>query len=149
MFFSCSFSYICFETATVRLEGGKYDYLGNVEVYANGQWRPVCDNLWDVKDAEVVCRQLGFSAVERPRRESYFGSPLSTAIMNNFECIGDEESLLDCNYNDAVENMCGSENTAGVVCKHTEGEIPEQNEINIIPCFLSQIHNFLSSSKER
>ncbi|XP_071839533.1 scavenger receptor cysteine-rich domain-containing protein DMBT1-like isoform X3 [Apostichopus japonicus] len=110
-------------TATVRLEGGKYDYLGNVEVYANGQWRPVCDNLWDVKDAEVVCRQLGFSAVERPRRESYFGSPLSTAIMNNFECIGDEESLLDCNYNDAVENMCGSENTAGVVCKHTEASI--------------------------
>ena len=45
----------------MRLQDGTHTSNGRVEVCQDGIWGSVCSSGWDVKDARVVCRQLGYN----------------------------------------------------------------------------------------
>ena len=45
----------------IRLAGGINSFEGRVEMCVNGEYSTVCEQMWDVADASVVCRQLGYS----------------------------------------------------------------------------------------
>ena len=40
---------------------GQNKFEGRVEVCDDGEWKTVCNRMWDKNEAEVVCRQLQFS----------------------------------------------------------------------------------------
>ena len=44
----------------VRLSGGEDESEGRLELCSNALWGTVCSNGWDLRDATVVCKQLGY-----------------------------------------------------------------------------------------
>ena len=55
-------SFLACRNRDIRLLGSYAHYQGRVEVCVNSAWKTVCDDLWGVSDAQVVCRQLGYSS---------------------------------------------------------------------------------------
>ena len=49
----------------IRLSKGAYTSQGLVEVYCNGQWGTVCDDLFGQTEANTVCKQLGYTGAAR------------------------------------------------------------------------------------
>ena len=49
----------CGPEGAVRLVDGIVPYRGRVEFCINSRWSTVC-NRWDIREAAVVCRQLGY-----------------------------------------------------------------------------------------
>lgn len=45
----------------IRLVDSSVPHRGRVEVCIRNTWSSVCSNRWDNDDAEVVCRQLGYT----------------------------------------------------------------------------------------
>ena len=41
--------------------GGISPYEGRVEICLDEEYSTVCDQMWDVTDASIACRQLGHS----------------------------------------------------------------------------------------
>lgn len=49
------------EMGELRILGGMNTSAGRLEVFNHKEWGTICDDYWSARDAEVACRQLGFS----------------------------------------------------------------------------------------
>jgi hypothetical protein len=92
---------------------------GRVEVFHDGQWGTVCDDIWTQENADVVCRQLGFGhAVAFPCCAS-FGEGSGPIWMDDVNCTGNESGLVDCPFLGFGVHNCVHGEDAGVVCGGT------------------------------
>ena len=108
-------------------------HQGRVEICINNTWGTVCDDFWDIRDASVLCRQLGYSSIGKIFTEFYsahFTYLFKGAIavtgqnrenvwpvyMNDVNCTGVEESIWDCPHNGITGYSCYYGDDASVIC---------------------------------
>ena len=100
----------------LRLANGNRTSEGRVEIFYNGTWGTVCDDSWDLRDAVVVCRQLGYPSALTAIGRASFGPGIGTIWLDNVECRGSESSIDMCQHNGWGDQDCVHGEDASVVC---------------------------------
>ena len=102
---------------TVRLVGGPNSQSGRVEVYSQGEWGTICDDSWDSDDAEVVCRQLGYSGIVSSYEGiSEYGQG-EGPILSSIDCEGTETNVEECQWGVWATSICDHSEDVGITCQ--------------------------------
>jgi len=87
-----------------------------VEVYHNGEWGTVCDDEWDLSDAQVVCSELGFGNAIATRHSAFYGSGSGQIWLDDLDCVGNEWTIGNCSHSGWGDEDCEHYEDAGVRC---------------------------------
>ena len=102
----------------VRLVNGSTEYEGRVEVHYNGEWGTVCDDGWDLNDAQVVCIQLGFGTAIAARDKAFYGEGTGETWLDELNCTGIELTINNCSHNGWGNEDCNHREDSGVECSN-------------------------------
>uniref|UniRef100_A0A8B9SYF4 SRCR domain-containing protein n=1 Tax=Anas platyrhynchos TaxID=8839 RepID=A0A8B9SYF4_ANAPL len=119
----------------IRTVGGKDGCSGRVEIWHRGTWGTLCDNAWDMRDAEVACRQLGCGPAVYALGQAAAGE--GTGPMWLMECRGTELSLQDCWAQPGDSSACQHKADAAVHLTCSGKESPHPSPLCcLVPIFL-------------
>uniref|UniRef100_A0A8B9R500 SRCR domain-containing protein n=1 Tax=Anas platyrhynchos TaxID=8839 RepID=A0A8B9R500_ANAPL len=113
---ACPNSTSCTEREKIRAVGGKDGCSGRVEIWHRGTWGTLCDNAWDMRDAEVACRQLGCGPALYALGQAAAGEGTGPMWLMDVFCSGNESALSDCTAIGHGETYCSHSLDAGVIC---------------------------------
>ena len=106
-------------TVTVRLAGindSNVNYTGRVEVLYKGKWGKICRDNWDINDAKILCKQLGFESAPA----EFIGIDIKddnvSIVMSNVDCGGTESAWESCSPTDGDDN-CVDHTGAQAMCE--------------------------------
>ncbi|XP_075939995.1 scavenger receptor cysteine-rich type 1 protein M130-like [Anarhichas minor] len=106
----------CADIPLLRLVNGTDRCSGRVEFLHDGQWGTVCDDEWDIRDAQVVCRAMDCGTAQTAKGSAFFGQGQGNTWLDDVGCFGNETSLLHCRHRTLGTNDCSHGEDAGVVC---------------------------------
>ncbi|XP_039695258.1 macrophage scavenger receptor types I and II isoform X2 [Pteropus medius] len=101
---------------TVRLVGGSGPHEGRVEIFHNGQWGTICDDHWELRGGQVICRSLGYQGVQNVHKGANFGQGTGPIWLNEVFCFGKESSIEECMIRQWGVRACSHSEDAGVTC---------------------------------
>ncbi|KAM9779106.1 scavenger receptor cysteine-rich type 1 protein M130-like isoform 2-T2 [Syngnathus typhle] len=114
------FSLSCEDPPTLRFVNGTDRCSGRVEIQHRSAWGTVCDDHWDIRDAQVACRAMDCGTAITAKSGAYFGRGTGSVWLDDVACIGNESSLTDCETNSPLGlSNCHHDEDAGVVCSAT------------------------------
>ncbi|XP_074539272.1 scavenger receptor cysteine-rich domain-containing protein DMBT1-like [Halichoeres trimaculatus] len=94
---------------------------GRVEIYYQHKWGTVCDDDWDLDDANMVCRQLDCGTAVSAPGLAHFGEGTGPIWLDDVACTGSESSLSECEHSGFDQSECTHHEDAGVVCSDSMG----------------------------
>ncbi|XP_059951455.1 LOW QUALITY PROTEIN: putative DMBT1-like protein [Mesoplodon densirostris] len=97
----------------LRLAGDSGWCSGRVEVLHRGAWGTVCDDVWDLNEGRVACRQLGCSRAVSALGEAHFGPGSGATFLDKLQCAGWSAPCWS-------EHNCGHHEDASVICSDSE-----------------------------
>ena len=101
----------------IRLSSGSY--YGRVEIYHPSYgWGTVCDDDWDINDANVACRQLGYNTASASHQSAHHGQGTGSILLDDLGCNGHESYLWDCSNSGWNSHNCQHSEDAGVTCSN-------------------------------
>eukprot|EP00057_Strongylocentrotus_purpuratus_P030837 XP_782850.3 PREDICTED: deleted in malignant brain tumors 1 protein-like [Strongylocentrotus purpuratus] len=104
----------CDGIVPVRLVDGASPNGGRVEVNYQGSWGTICDDSWDIKDATVVCRMLGYPGVSSALMR--FGEATGDIILDDVGCDGSETHIAHCYHSGYENHNCEHSGDVGIIC---------------------------------
>ncbi|CAC5390291.1 DMBT1 [Mytilus coruscus] len=99
--------------AEVRLAGGNGPWEGTVEVYVDGNWGSICDHNFDLSDARVICRMLGYKREIQFWTGAAWGQGTGKSLFTDLSCSGNELNIGSCGY---YTSNCYHNHDVGISC---------------------------------
>ena len=105
------------EDGEIRLENGSNPLEGRVEVCFNNAWGTVCGNSFSTSDANVVCRQLGYTFNgTQILAISEFSQGSGPIFLDEVACDGQEGRIMECGGTPPGVHTCTHTQDVAIRC---------------------------------